>query len=101
MTISPGALFHPDGQALYRGTVPAEVKIRHPKRFFAIIDPQFGQFLRSDDVVRFKLASMAQYESLADQYFTADPAVKRVDSLVVMKAVKGRHELSLPRSDHP
>jgi Lrp/AsnC family transcriptional regulator, leucine-responsive regulatory protein len=54
-----------------------------------------------DYVVRFKLASMAQYESLADQYFTADPAVKRVDSLVVMKAVKGRHELFLPRSDHP
>jgi DNA-binding Lrp family transcriptional regulator len=45
--------------------------------------------------------SMAQYESLADRYFTADPAVKRVDSLVVMKAVKGRHELSIPRSDYP
>lgn len=41
-----------------------------------------------DYVVRFKLTSMAQYDSLADQYFTADPAVKRVDSLVVMKAVK-------------
>jgi Lrp/AsnC family transcriptional regulator, leucine-responsive regulatory protein len=52
-----------------------------------------------DYVVRFKLASMAQYESLADQYFTADPTVKRVDSLVVMKAVKGRHELFIPRSD--
>ena len=53
-----------------------------------------------DYVVRFKLASMAQYESLSDQYFTADPAVKRVDSLVVMKAVKCRHELFVPRSDN-
>jgi Lrp/AsnC family transcriptional regulator, leucine-responsive regulatory protein len=50
-----------------------------------------------DYVVRFKLASMAQYESLSDQYFTADPAVKRVDSLVVMRAVKGRHEPFAPR----
>jgi Lrp/AsnC family leucine-responsive transcriptional regulator len=41
-----------------------------------------------DYVVRFKLASMAQYDSLADQCFTADPVVKRVDSLVVMKAIK-------------
>jgi Lrp/AsnC family transcriptional regulator, leucine-responsive regulatory protein len=54
-----------------------------------------------DYVVRFKLASMTQYDSLADQYFTADPAVKRVDSLVVMKAVKGRHELFTPGSDYP
>jgi DNA-binding Lrp family transcriptional regulator len=45
------------------------------------------------------LASMAQYESLTEEYFTADPAVKRVDSLIVMKAVKGRHELFVPRSD--
>jgi len=52
-----------------------------------------------DYVVRFKLASMAQYDSLADRYFTADPIVKRVDSLVVMKAVKGRHELFMPRSE--
>jgi Lrp/AsnC family leucine-responsive transcriptional regulator len=52
-----------------------------------------------DYVVRFKLASMTQYESLSDQYFTADPSVKRVDSLVVMKAVKGRHEPFIPRSD--
>ena len=49
-----------------------------------------------DYVVRFKLASMAQYESLTDRYFTADPVVKRVDSLVVMKAVKGRHEFFAP-----
>ncbi len=54
-----------------------------------------------DYVVRLKLASMAQYDSLADRYFTADPAVKRVDSLVVMKAVKGRHEPFIPPSDHP
>jgi Lrp/AsnC family transcriptional regulator, leucine-responsive regulatory protein len=52
-----------------------------------------------DYVVRFKLASMAQYESLTDRYFTGDPAVKRVDSLVVMKAVKGRHELFVPPAD--
>jgi Lrp/AsnC family leucine-responsive transcriptional regulator len=51
----------------------------------------------SDYVVRFKVSSMAQYESLTDQHFTADPAVKRVDSLVVMKAVKGRHEPFIPR----
>jgi len=50
-----------------------------------------------DYVVRFKLASMAQYDSLSDRYFTADPSVKRVDSLVVMKAIKGRHELYIPR----
>ena len=53
-----------------------------------------------DYVVRFKLASMAQYESLSDQYFTADPSVKRVDSLVVMKGVKGRHELFTPGASH-
>jgi Lrp/AsnC family leucine-responsive transcriptional regulator len=52
-----------------------------------------------DYIVRFKLVSMAQYESLSDQYFTADPSVKRVDSLIVMKAVKGRHELFIPPSD--
>jgi Lrp/AsnC family transcriptional regulator, leucine-responsive regulatory protein len=51
-----------------------------------------------DYVVRFKLESMAQYDSLSDKFFTADPAVKRVDSLVVMKAVKGRHELFIPAS---
>ena len=51
-----------------------------------------------DYVVRFTLASMTRYESLSDRYFTADPAVKRVDSLVVMKGVKGRHELFVPRS---
>jgi Lrp/AsnC family leucine-responsive transcriptional regulator len=52
-----------------------------------------------DYVVRFKISSMAQYETLTDQYFTADPAVKRVDSLVVMKAVKGRHRLlSVPET---
>jgi Lrp/AsnC family transcriptional regulator, leucine-responsive regulatory protein len=50
-----------------------------------------------DYVVRFKLSSMAQYESLTDRHFTADLAVKRVDSLVVMKAVKGRHEPFIPR----
>jgi Lrp/AsnC family transcriptional regulator, leucine-responsive regulatory protein len=54
-----------------------------------------------DYVVRFKLASMAQYDLLTDRYFTADPAIKRVDSLVVMKAVKGRHELFIPRSETP
>jgi Lrp/AsnC family transcriptional regulator, leucine-responsive regulatory protein len=53
-----------------------------------------------DYVVRFKLASMAQYESLTDRYFTADPAVKRVDSLVVMKAIKGHHGLFVPRPDN-
>lgn len=52
-----------------------------------------------DYVVRFKLESMAQYDSLSDRYFTADPSVKRVDSLVVMKAVKGRQEVFIPRSD--
>ena len=52
-----------------------------------------------DYVVRFKLESMSQYDSLSDRYFTADPSVKRVDSLVVMKAVKGRNELFIPRSD--
>ena len=51
-----------------------------------------------DYVVRFKLASMAQYDALSDQYFTADPAIKRVDSLVVMKTIKGRHEFAAPRS---
>jgi len=44
-----------------------------------------------DYVVRFSLTSMAQYDTLSDQHFTADPSVKRVDSLVVMKAVKGRY----------
>jgi Lrp/AsnC family transcriptional regulator, leucine-responsive regulatory protein len=53
-----------------------------------------------DYVVRFKLASMTRYESLSDQYFTGDPAVKRVDSLVVMKGVKGRHEMFVPRSSN-
>ena len=53
-----------------------------------------------DYVVRFKLASMTQYESLSDQYFTGDPSVKRVDSLVVMKGVKGRHELFTPGASH-
>lgn len=52
-----------------------------------------------DYVVRFKLASMAQYDALSDRYFTGDPAVKRVDSLVVMKAVKGPRALLVPRSD--
>ena len=51
-----------------------------------------------DYVVRFKLASMAQYDALSDQYFTADPAIKRVDSLVVMKSIKTRPELGIPRS---
>ena len=54
-----------------------------------------------DYVVRFKLASMEQYDSLCDLYFTANPAVKRVDSLVIMKTVKGRGELSIPRPDVP
>jgi Lrp/AsnC family transcriptional regulator, leucine-responsive regulatory protein len=55
-----------------------------------------------DYVIRFKLASMTQYDALSDRYFTADPSVKRVDSLVVMKAIKGRHELLLPRlGDNP
>ena len=46
-----------------------------------------------DYAVRFKLASMEQYDALSDQHFTANPAVKRVDSLVVMKTVKGPREL--------
>lgn len=52
-----------------------------------------------DYVVRFKLTSMAQYDALSDQYFTADPAIKRVDSLVIMKTIKGRHELRAPRPE--
>jgi len=55
---------------------------------------------RCDYIVRFKLSSMAQYDSLSDRYFTADPAVKHVDSLVVMKAVKGRHDLFISRSNN-
>jgi DNA-binding Lrp family transcriptional regulator len=51
-----------------------------------------------DYVVRFSLASMTQYDTLSDQYFTAAPSVKRVDSLVVIKAVKGRHEPFIPRA---
>ncbi len=47
-----------------------------------------------DYVVRFRLASMAEYDALSERVFTADPSVKRVDSLVVMKAVKGRHDRS-------
>ena len=52
-----------------------------------------------DYVVRFKLASMEQYDSLSDQHFTGNPAVKRVDSLVVMKTVKGPRELLIPLPD--
>jgi|SRR5579871_676611 len=46
-----------------------------------------------DYVVRFTLASMAEYDAVSDRHFTADPAVKRVDSLVVIKAVKERPQL--------
>jgi Lrp/AsnC family leucine-responsive transcriptional regulator len=53
-----------------------------------------------DYVVRFKLASMTQYDALSDQYFTADSSVKRVDSLVVMKEVKGRYEPFIPPSGY-
>lgn len=54
-----------------------------------------------DYAVRFKLASMEQYDSLSDLHFTANPTVKRVDSLVVMKTVKGRREQFLPSSARP
>jgi Lrp/AsnC family transcriptional regulator, leucine-responsive regulatory protein len=50
-----------------------------------------------DYAVRFKLASMEQYDALCDRHFTANPSVKRVDSLVVMKTVKGPRELLIPR----
>ena len=48
-----------------------------------------------DYAVRFKLASMEQYDALCDQHFTANPAVKRVDSLVVMNTVKGTRTVAL------
>jgi Lrp/AsnC family leucine-responsive transcriptional regulator len=54
-----------------------------------------------DYAVRFKLASMEEYDSLIDHHFTANPAVKRVDSLVVMKSVKGSRELLIPVPDRP
>jgi Lrp/AsnC family transcriptional regulator, leucine-responsive regulatory protein len=52
-----------------------------------------------DYAVRFKLASMEQYDALTDRHFTANPAVKRVDSLVVMKTVKGPRELLVPLAE--
>ena len=54
-----------------------------------------------DYAVRFKLASMEQYDTLSDQHFTANTTVKRVDSLVVIKTVKGRRELLIPLADRP
>ena len=54
-----------------------------------------------DYAVRFKLGSMEEYDVLIDQHFTANPAVKRVDSLVVMKTVKGPRELFAPAPDPP
>jgi Lrp/AsnC family leucine-responsive transcriptional regulator len=80
----------PDGHAAFRRTM-----LDLPQ----VLDCQYVAG-HCDYVVRLKLASMEQYESLTDKYFTADPTVKRVDSLVVMKAVKGRHELFVPRSDN-
>ena len=49
----------------------------------------------------FKLASMEQYDLLIEQHFTANPAVKRVDSLVVMKTVKAPRETLAPSSGRP
>ena len=49
-----------------------------------------------DYVVRFALASMEEYDSLIDRHFTANPAVKRVDSLVVLKSVKGTRDRLVP-----
>lgn len=54
-----------------------------------------------DYVVRFALASMEEYDSLIDRHFTANPAVKRVDSLVVMKTVKGTRERMVPFPGRP
>jgi Lrp/AsnC family transcriptional regulator, leucine-responsive regulatory protein len=79
----------PDGHAAFRRTM-----LDLPQ----VLDCEYVAG-HCDYVVRFKLASMVQYESLTDQYFTANPAVKRVDSLVVMKTVKGRHEMFMARSD--
>lgn len=78
----------PDGHAIFRRTM-----LDLPQ----VLDCEYvtGQ---CDYVVRFSLASMTQYDTLSDQYFTAAPSVKRVDSLVVIKAVKGRHEPFIPRA---
>jgi hypothetical protein len=56
-----------------------------------MVDPMAGHFI---GMQRSRSAKFAI--SLADQYFTADPAVKRVESSIIMKAVKGRYELLIP-----
>lgn len=41
-----------------------------------------------DYVVRLSMKSIEHYDVLSDRVFTANPMVKRVDSLVVMKKIK-------------
>ena len=53
-----------------------------------------------DYVVQLNLKSMAQYDALVERLFTADPLVKRVDSLVVMNTVKSAG-LRVPEPDRP
>ena len=80
----------PDGHAGFRRTMRAEPQVTE------------CHFVAGtcDYVVQLNLKSMAQYDALVDRVFTADPLVKRVDSLVVMKKVKSAG-LRVPEPDRP
>ena len=68
----------PDGHAAFR---------REMLDLPAVTDCQYVAG-HCDYVVRLSLKSIEQYDALSDRVFTANPMVKRVDSLVVMKKIK-------------